>query len=665
MEQRPRLSLCVIAGDDAPLLERCLRSALPVVDEIVVVDTGTRGQAARVAEPFGAVVEHVPWTGDFARARNAGLERAQGAWILLLDADEELELPGEDPRPVRRLLDDAGCEAYTFVIVSPVGEGQRMRHEGIRLWRHRPEYRFAGAVHEQILPSILRARPDAVIKPSGLRILHHGYAPDVCDQVAKARRNLVLLRRTLDEGAGDLFARYNLGVSLLQLGQVEEACTVLGEVYEQITGTEAWAPSLVRHYALALERKGDLDLALEVLEQGVELWSDYTELYYLQGFLYLRRRQLRRAIAAWRHCTVLGEPATRYLATEGVGSFLAYEQLGLAHLRLKEHSEAIEAFTAALRANPDFTRPLYHLAETLKVMGQTGEEIARFLEGRFHFATVEARLLLADVLARVGAVEQALARVDRLRGEAPASGSVRRLRARLLMRLGRHAEAEAELLSIAPGGPEWADSRRDLCLCRWLPEAPRPADDALVQLAAAGREGEAAFLAEFQRRLLDCGDPLPAYEALAPHVRLELGLGLVEDLLQLGAPHRADVAAAMIGHLVDQRASLHLGKRFARHREWARSAHWFLNGLKEGNYDPESLKILAGIALEREAFEEAEQLFAEALSMEPDNPDHLLDLAAAYLRQAQRVLRRGLSFIPGSLLIRQELERVEGCLRWL
>ncbi len=453
MQDGCRLSLCLIVRDEADTLEQCLKSAAPVVDEVVVIDTGSTDNTAEIAQRFGARIENVAWQQDFSKARNAGLDLASRDWILVLDADEELELPEEGPSRFRDLLASASCEAYTFQITSLLDDGQQMKHEAVRLWRNRSAHRFEGAVHEQILPSILRADPQARVESSGLRILHHGYAQRVRDQGVKARRNLVLLNAAAQESPDDLFARYNLGVSHLQLSQHQEACAVLAEVHNAMKGTEPWTPSLIRNYALALEGKGDFDQALAVLEEGIDLWSDYTELYYLQGFLFLRKHLYGQALAAWRHCTLQGEPPSRYMSTEGVGSYLAYEQIGLLHMRLKEYPEAITAFAAALQAKGDYSRPLYHLARALGKLGHSPDQVSQYLETHFHFATIQSGLLLADVLAEAGAVEQALRQLERVLARTAATDETRYFKGRLLLQLARHQEALTEFEQVPPTRP--------------------------------------------------------------------------------------------------------------------------------------------------------------------------------------------------------------------
>ena len=85
--RKPRLSLCMIARDEAAFLDQCLGSVRGLVDQIVVVDTGSTDDTAQVARRHGALVLEHAWQGNFSLARNFGLEQASGDWVLVLDCD--------------------------------------------------------------------------------------------------------------------------------------------------------------------------------------------------------------------------------------------------------------------------------------------------------------------------------------------------------------------------------------------------------------------------------------------------------------------------------------------------------------------------------------------------------------------------------------------------
>ena len=85
------LSLCMIVKNEESCLDRCLKSVSTFVDEIIIVDTGSTDNTIDIARRYIARVFEIPWEDDFAAARNISLQYAEKDWILILDADEEID----------------------------------------------------------------------------------------------------------------------------------------------------------------------------------------------------------------------------------------------------------------------------------------------------------------------------------------------------------------------------------------------------------------------------------------------------------------------------------------------------------------------------------------------------------------------------------------------
>src|SRR5262249_59356508 len=89
-----QISLCMIVKDEEEVLGRCIDSVGPLVDEIIVVDTGSVDETRSLALQHGASVHTFDWTEDFAEARNFSFSKAVCPYILWLDADD-IVLPEE------------------------------------------------------------------------------------------------------------------------------------------------------------------------------------------------------------------------------------------------------------------------------------------------------------------------------------------------------------------------------------------------------------------------------------------------------------------------------------------------------------------------------------------------------------------------------------------
>lgn len=169
------LSLSMIVKNEEQHLAKCLRSVRAVVDEMIVVDTGSTDKTMDIAKVFGAQVFEFPWTGDFSEARNHSLSKAKGDWILILDGDEVLspldlktlrELTGKKP---------ASPVAYSILTrnytnnVSTVGwtpnNGEYPEEAGrgwlpspkVRLFTRSKEAFFSDPVHETLEASLRKA----------------------------------------------------------------------------------------------------------------------------------------------------------------------------------------------------------------------------------------------------------------------------------------------------------------------------------------------------------------------------------------------------------------------------------------------------------------------------------------------------------------------------
>jgi tetratricopeptide (TPR) repeat protein len=220
------LSAALIVRDEASVLGACLESIRPIVDEIVVVDTGSVDDSPEIAAGYGARMIHRRWNDDFSDARNAGLDAARGDWILYIDADERLSRA--DRAAVERLLENPREVAFRLLLQPDLISTPYREY---RLWRHDPRIRFRGQIHEKVTPAIA-AVAAAERRPIGdceLLLTHVGYEGD---QTHKHRRNLPLLRAQLAREPNNLFNRHHLARVLRGLGQEDEAGDVLADAVE-------------------------------------------------------------------------------------------------------------------------------------------------------------------------------------------------------------------------------------------------------------------------------------------------------------------------------------------------------------------------------------------------------------------------------------------------
>jgi glycosyltransferase involved in cell wall biosynthesis len=103
----------MIVKNEEAHLQRCLDSAAPLVDEMVIVDTGSVDRTEEIAHSFGARIFHLEWPDDFSIARNFSLEQAVGNWILVLDADESVA--ARDYEAIRAVMDQTDIDGVLSI----------------------------------------------------------------------------------------------------------------------------------------------------------------------------------------------------------------------------------------------------------------------------------------------------------------------------------------------------------------------------------------------------------------------------------------------------------------------------------------------------------------------------------------------------------------------
>ena len=99
------ISLCMIVSNEEKLLEQCLNSVKDIVDEIIVVDTGSTDKTKEIAKKFNAKIFDFKWVDDFSAARNECLKHTTKDWILMFDADEVIEK--EDLKKIKNVIENA------------------------------------------------------------------------------------------------------------------------------------------------------------------------------------------------------------------------------------------------------------------------------------------------------------------------------------------------------------------------------------------------------------------------------------------------------------------------------------------------------------------------------------------------------------------------------
>lgn len=345
----PLVSAALIVRDEERFLARCLSSLRGVVDEVVVVDTGSTDGTPEIARSFGARVASHPWSGDFADARNRSLDLVHGEWVLYVDADECLV--AGDRGTAERLLREADEVAFR-VLLRPMLKATPYRE--YRLWRNDPRIRFEGVIHERVVPAIHRVAEEdhRPIGDCDLLFEHAGYEGR---QDHKHHRNLPLLRAELPNDPDNLFKRHHLARVLIGLGQEDEAERVLADAVE-LARRRRYDPLGVLVFTdLVRVRRDRGDDVAELLDEARTWYPSNKLLWWVEAAAH---------ISAGRHVEALGlldrllGVDVAALPDEGpsydqaIFAEYAHEARGVCLFRLGRYVEAANAYAQASQIDP-------------------------------------------------------------------------------------------------------------------------------------------------------------------------------------------------------------------------------------------------------------------------------------------------------------------------
>ncbi len=432
------LCLTMIVRDEEAMLGGCLASVAGIVDEVVVVDTGSRDGTMAIARAAGATVLEEPWQDDFSAPRNRAIAASRADWVLVLDADERLTDGARSA--LRRALDadDFDCGMLPLAHASRLDAAIEDVARGVdrigdavhlpRLFRRTPDLRYTGIVHENVGAWQTAAGRRTKLLPE-VQVVHLGAVPDLRQRRAKGLRNVRLLERARELHPDDVTVYGYLAHEFLEAGERDKAreaadrgWTVLLEsasVRESLD-TRGAAPArsdtarLVEVPVLRLATArawldvgaGDLARARETLAVAGRLVREHPDLFFLSGCAAemealradradLRRDALGRALDGYERA--LGCAAGVYLQRfiEGSSGSVAEVRRATMLLLLGRADEALAAFDGALAAQgSDSTKEV--APTTSRREAQLGRIEALIAVGDLRRALAEVQGVLDD-----------------------------------------------------------------------------------------------------------------------------------------------------------------------------------------------------------------------------------------------------------------------------
>lgn len=386
----------MIVRDEAEFLEQCLNSVKDIVDDIVIVDTGSVDDTKIIATQFGARIFDYKWADDFSQARNFALEQATGDWVLVMDADETVSQ--SDHVKLLSLISEAKADAYSLVQRT---YGDNLKHSNyvcrgvdtykesqayagwipsnlVRLFRNDPAYRFRYKIHELIEPSIEEC--NGKIRASKIPLHHFTYEKNSDFISGKHTRYLEYGLKQIESTPLDPKPYLEVALVYCERKDFNRAEEILlkgnaiapnnADIYDAIgtlyidTNRASKAESFIRkclsirpNDVIMLNKLASVCMAHQAFDEAESLLKRARKLspnsimvYNNFGLLYAVSNRQMKAVNAFKKSVQLNAV-----------NLYALTSLGMLYVNLGQFKKACPVLEQALKVDSDDVRVLYHL----------------------------------------------------------------------------------------------------------------------------------------------------------------------------------------------------------------------------------------------------------------------------------------------------------------
>ena len=336
----------MIAKNEEQFIEQAITSVLPLVSEIILVDTGSSDRTCEIARALGAQIHHQEWSEDFSLPRNLSIQLAKSEWILVLDADEAID--SADLAKIRELtLDRTKCYKLTqrhytndprlsnFVPVSKQYPQWEKNYGGyfesslVRLFPNGDGLKYIGRVHELIEYSVPQVGKHKILE-SNIILHHYGHTPEVRSRKNKGSLYTPLGQAKLSDDPKNWQAYFELGIEHNNNGKRKES--------------------------------------VEAFLKSIEMNPNYLLTWVNLGYVFCELAMYSEAANALQNALKLDSKSCE-----------AWCNLGVVYLRTEKYQQAERCFSNAVAINPAYVNAMTNLAKALTYQRRLSEA-AHFLK---------------------------------------------------------------------------------------------------------------------------------------------------------------------------------------------------------------------------------------------------------------------------------------------
>lgn len=341
------LSLVMITKNEELKIKRCLESVRDIVEEIIIVDTGSTDNTKNIALEFGAKIYDYKWDNNFSNARNYALKQSKSDWNLILDADEYIT--DINLKSLKKFMSSNTNVVGKVKIVNLFDQDNEIRKSQSFISRLSPKGTyFEGSIHEQLDTNYPREIVDITLE-------HDGYL-----HTNKFERNIDMILRELDENTEDSYLLYQAAKTYYSNEMYVEASSYFDKFYKVLDlKTDAFAKDGIVLYLNNIIKANELEKGIKVINENFDMLKNYSDFYFVCGIFFTELVSSNpekymcyfdNIELSYLNALELGE-SKNYDSVEGTGSYLAAFNLGLLYECTNKFDEAIKYYKLSAKYN--------------------------------------------------------------------------------------------------------------------------------------------------------------------------------------------------------------------------------------------------------------------------------------------------------------------------
>jgi glycosyltransferase involved in cell wall biosynthesis/intein/homing endonuclease len=265
------ISLNVVTKNNETEISQLLSLMAPIVNEIVIVDTGSVDKTIQICESFGAKIIRTEWKHDYSHPRNLAIDNSTKDWILRIDPDEFIN--GADLLDTWLLACAGDMDAYIFPVKNYLQDPRKdenakwFHSQSIRMFRRIPGIHYKGLVHEEIDKSLKELNRKTTIGFANIYYHHFGYLNTKEYLEKKFDYYYKLCLKQLELDPDNFYPYHSIGVHMKHIGKFDEARRYFDESLKR----EPRAFLSLAGLAEMAETEENFDLAAEYYQKALEV----------------------------------------------------------------------------------------------------------------------------------------------------------------------------------------------------------------------------------------------------------------------------------------------------------------------------------------------------------------------------------------------------------